>query len=131
MDLSEMLKILAEGVNPETGEELSVNSETEDLETVNMLLKLADELPAASIVEQSKRLFGNEKMEQNLEFGRPARSHYPWIEEEKKSLEENYLYGTCVEDLAAKYQRTEKAIALQLQKMGVITEEDSERYECR
>ncbi len=128
MDLCEMLRTLAEGVNPETGKELPEDSETEDLETVNMLLRLADELPASSIIEQSKRLFGKEKMEQNLEIGRPARSHYPWTEEEKKGLEESYLDDTSIEDLAAKYLRTERAIANQLHKMGLITEEDLEEY---
>ncbi|PYD36707.1 hypothetical protein CT690_23460 [Serratia plymuthica] len=102
MKTQAMLRALANGINPETGELLGTASMTGSPEAIRLLFALAE--------------------------GRPAKSHFPWAEEEKQRLQESYAEGGTLEALSSEFERTTWAIAVQLQKLGLITEQQAARY---
>lgn len=55
--------------------------------------------------------------------GRPANAYFPWPEEEKLRLRESHAAGATLEALSDEFERSTWSIAVQLQKMGLIGEE--------
>nr|SAY45692.1 Uncharacterised protein [Serratia marcescens] len=101
MNTGTLLRALANGVNPDTGE----------------LLRPAS---AACAPE--------EKRQKNLAEGRPANAYFPWPEEEKLRLRESDAAGATLEALSDEFERSTWSIAVQLQKMGLIGEEPAAAY---
>ena len=129
MKLSEQLKLLANGINPDTGEVLEEGSLTNRAETVRMLFALAEELADSEKHKAKKsKLSPEERRQKNIAEGRPAKSHFPWDEAEKTSLAEDFVKDSDVENLSKVFERSTLAIAVQLQKMMLIPEEELDKY---
>jgi hypothetical protein len=127
MDTIEVLKCLANGIDPETGEELPKDSIAHRPETIRAFFKLADELSNRQVGGKKKQTEA-ERIQKNIEMGRPPRSHFPWTEQERAELDSSFRSGYSVEDLSTKFQRTSVAVAIQLEKMGLITKEQCDSY---
>lgn len=134
MDISNQLKTLAKGINPDTGELLHRNSCAHRPEAIRLLFSLADELNdnSDSKTKKSKSKLTPEerqaKQANNLEMGRPRNSHFPWTEENKKELIAAYSDNDDLALLANKFERSILAIAVQLGNADLLTEEDVEFY---
>ena len=127
MDTVEVLKCLANGIDPETGEELPKDSVAHRPEVIRAFYGLADELSNRQSGTKKKQTEA-ERIQKNIEIGRPPRSHFPWTEQERSELDSLFKSGYSVEDLSAKFQRTSVAVASQLEKMGLITKEQYDSY---
>lgn len=128
-NLSRQLKLLANGVNPETGEVLGEVSLTNKPEVIRMLFLLADELDGAHHHNaEKKKLTPEERREKNIAEGRPARSHFPWGDEEKAKLAKEFKSTENIDHLAQLLERSRLAIAVQLKNLELITEEQLESY---
>jgi hypothetical protein len=127
MNAIEILKCLANGIDPETGEEIPKDSIAHRPETIRALYKLADELSSKQLGSK-KKLSDEERIQKNIELGRPPRSHFPWTDQERAELDSLFKSGYSVEDLSTKFQRTSVAVAIQLEKMGLITKEQCDSY---
>lgn len=132
MRLSEQLKLLAKGIHPETGVVLDDSSLTNRPEVIRSLYDLSEELlrlekPKKSIRKREPKV----RREINMSEGKPPKSHFPWSGDEKKLLEETYKSNPNIEQLANSFERSVLAIAVQLQKLGLISEEKLESYRER
>lgn len=129
MDFIEKLKILANGINPETGEVLGRHSLTGKPETIRILYSLADELSLTYTSKVSKtKLSPQEKKAKNIAEGKPEKSHFPWEEAEKVQLIKKFKAGISIEKLSVIFKRSPLAVAAQLHKLEFITEEKLASY---
>lgn len=129
MTLSKQLKALANGINPETGEQLEKTSITHTAEVIRMLYLLSDELSQAQpIVKKKTKLTDEQRIAKNLKEGKPARSNLIWLEKEKALLSQIYKADGNIAELAIKMERSELAVACQLNSMNLIDEETVALY---
>ena len=125
MKLSEQLKLLAQGIYPDTGEFLNDSSITNSPEAIRMLYKLSEEI---AYYEKPKKTKKGNLREKNIARNRPPRSHFPWNDEHRKLLVEDFKSNPDMQGLATKYERSVLAIAVQLKKLDLISEEELESY---
>lgn len=122
------LRALARGINPETGEFLNHTSLVHSPEAIRMLFALADEFYAEPERMKKAKLSPEERRQKNIAEGRPANFNFPWSEEDRKLLEEGYSSGKTIEALSVEFGRSLRGIAVQLEKMELITEEQAAAY---
>lgn len=101
-----ILKQLADGADPSTGEIFPPDSRYQHPQTVRALFTAIDHLDKVQKRQARKR---------NL----PARAGEKWTEEESEKLLTAYNSGTPIRDIAKTHQRTSGAIRSQLQKLGL------------
>lgn len=123
MNISAMLKALANGVNPETGEFMSAASIVNQPDAIRLLFTLSDEMADEPEKQKKGKLTAEERQQKNIAEGRPAKSYFPWTELEKGLLEERFRADETIEVLSLKFERSIRAVAIQLEKMGLITAE--------
>ncbi|VEC02034.1 Uncharacterised protein [Cedecea lapagei] len=128
MDISAVLKALAKGEHPETGAILAAESTAHKPEAIRMLFALAEELTATPEKQKKAKLTPEEKQQRNLAEGRPAKSYFPWTEEEKLLLAERFGNNVAIDPLGDAFGRSSRAVAIQLEKMGLITAEQLLAY---
>ncbi|MBB1202267.1 hypothetical protein EGM70_18480 [Enterobacteriaceae bacterium 89] len=128
MTISATLKALANGINPETGECLSSCSVANKPEAIRLLFMLSQELAEEPEKQKKAKLTAEERQQKNLAEGRPAKSYFPWTEEERGLLEQCHSAGHSVEQLSVKFERSVRAVAIQLEKMGLISAEQLLAY---
>ena len=123
MKLSETLKYLAKGINPETGEILESRSITNTPEVIKVLYEISDELSVLEATKEKVKLTPEQKRSKNLSEGKPAQSHFPWADNEKDGLAADFKVGVSIEGMALEHERSPLAIAIQLEKLELIDEE--------
>jgi hypothetical protein len=128
MKILAMLKALANGIHPETGEILTAESTANKPEAIRILFALIEELSATPEKQKKTKLTPEEKQQRNLAEGRPAKSYFPWTEEEKVILAERFGQSEAIEALGGEFGRSALAVAIQLEKMGLITAEQLLAY---
>lgn len=128
MKILAMLKALANGIHPETGEILTAESTANKPEAIRILFALIEELSATPEKQKKTKLTPEEKQQRNLAEGRPAKSYFPWTEEEKVILAERFGQSEAIEALGDEFGRSARAVAIQLEKMGLITAEQRLAY---
>ncbi|MFB5746965.1 hypothetical protein [Cedecea sp. P7760] len=128
MKILAMLKALANGIHPETGEILTAESTANKPEAIRILFALIEELSATPEKQKKTKLTPEEKQQRNLAEGRPAKSYFPWTEEEKVILAERFGQSEAIEALGGEFGRSARAVAIQLEKMGLITAEQRLAY---
>ncbi|CAI1184966.1 Uncharacterised protein [Serratia quinivorans] len=125
MNTSTLLRALANGVNPDTGELLKPASMASSPEAIRLLFALAEEFQSETERQKKTKLTPEERRQKNIFEGRPAKSYFPWDEEEKLRLQESHAAGMTLEIMSSEFERSTWGIAVQLQKMGLITEEQA------
>jgi hypothetical protein len=103
----EILSILAEGVDPTTGEILPEDSVCNKAEIVRALYTVLNSLDA-------------KKRTKNL----PANVGKPWTKEDEDLLISLYHSGTPKRDICKTLQRTESGVAARLVHLGIIENRD-------
>ena len=110
MDAGQALAVvrsLANGVDPETGEVFPVESSYQRPQTVRALYE------AASALERIERF---ERRKSQL----PAKTGEPWSENEDRKLLAAFDSGRALQELAASHERTMGAVRARLLKYGRI-----------
>ncbi len=110
MNLIESIRIvelLANGVNPQTGEVFPMDSPYQNAQTIRALFT------ALRALEGQK---STKKRKQSL----PLNAGNPWTSEEEQCLVSKFDAGTPIEDLARLHGRTPVAITSRLVKLGTI-----------
>jgi hypothetical protein len=127
VSLSDNLKLLAKGINPETGEMLDKSSVANTPEAIRILFCLADEImQEAEPIRKEKKKDTKDLRTRNIEAGRPPRSHYPWKDEELTRLKTQFDGIDNIEQLANVLERSTIAVAVQLHKLLLISDEELE-----
>ena len=102
-----IVRALADGVNPETGETFSENCPYAEPRTLRALF---------SAVELMEREVEREKRRERL----PANFGKPWTEGEDQALIAEFDAGMPMGEIARKHARTQSSIRLRLEKLGKI-----------
>lgn len=130
--LVEELEILAMGANPKTGEQLPEHSVVHTVEGKRILFTLVSELKTLENTpkKRKKRILSEaqqkELMEKNTAEGKPPRSHFPWSDGELNQIENAHNQGMTLSEIAKEFQRSKLAIAVQLEKLSLISIEEVE-----
>ncbi|MRT58160.1 hypothetical protein GJV11_18780 [Enterobacteriaceae bacterium RIT693] len=117
MRLPAMLKALANGINPETGEPIAAGSTANKPEAIRMLFTLVE---ALSVETEKHRLTSEERQRYNLTEGRSAKSHFPGTDEQKGVVARHFGQNESIEAPGSEFERSARAVAIQLEKMGLI-----------
>jgi hypothetical protein len=109
---SDIIRQLADGLDPGTGEPFPADSPYENPQVVRALF-VARQALDRSVVSGAK--------------GRPRAEHAgrPWSEDEDRELADAHDAGTSVEELAAQLKRSTGAIRARLVKLGKIPATES------
>ena len=110
MDQAQALAVvrsLANGVDPETGEVFPSESAYQRAQTVRALYAAAEALEKAERFERRKREL-------------PAKTGEPWSEDEDRKLLAAFDAGRALQELAAAHERTMGAVRARLLKYGRI-----------
>jgi len=108
MNQSEALSVvrsLANGVDPESGEVFPADSAYQRAQTVRALYAAAEALEKAERFEQRKREL-------------PAKTGQPWSEDEDRRLLAGFDAGRGLPELAAAHERTQTGVRARLVKYG-------------
>jgi hypothetical protein len=103
-----IVRSLANGVDPESGEVFPVESAYQRPQTVRALYA------AAAALERSERV-GRRKLQL------PAKTGEPWSEDEDRKLLASFDAGHALGDLAVAHQRTSTGVRARLVKYGRLT----------
>ena len=109
----EIIRALAEGSDPYTGEVFGGESPYQNAQTVRALFTAIDALEAAARRKKRKR---------NL----PERTGKPWDNDESKLLIKEFDDGGTIDEIAREHKRTPGAIRSQLMKLGKLPQQFSE-----
>jgi len=114
--------LLADGVDPLTGEVLPDRSPYNDPKVIRALFTILnppkDKKPAKKTREQ--------KQQENVAAGRPRNAGLPWTEDLKEELAQKFMSGASVDELVRYFERTKGAIQYELVKQGLIEESEAE-----
>ena len=112
MDINKALEIisaLSDGVNPETGEELSNDSYFNQPKVIRALF----------IAKQSiEKVIKTEKRKSDL----PENAGKPWKTDEDEALSANFDCGMTMEQLSSHHKRTKGSITSRLVRLGKISD---------
>jgi len=100
-----IVKSLANGIHPETGEVFIEGSAYQSPQIVRALFAAADALEKVSLAERKKQQL-------------PAKTGEPWTEDEDRKLLAAFDAGHALQELAASHQRTQTGIRARLVKYG-------------
>jgi len=118
----EVVMLLADGVDPLTGEVLPDRSPYNDPKVIRALFTILnppkDKKPAKKTREQ--------KQQENVAAGRPRNAGLPWTEDLKEELAQKFMSGASVDELVRYFERTKGAIQYELVKQGLIEESEAE-----
>lgn len=103
-----IIKALAEGTNPFTGEVLDAGHVCQHPDTVRALFHAAVEL---------ERIAKREERLQRARLTLPENTGKPWSVDEDRMLLTRFRNGVATADLAAIHNRTPNAIAARLEKL--------------
>jgi hypothetical protein len=103
----EIIKMLADGIDPNTGEIFPPDSPYQNVNIVRALHNAEEALKRVAKIDGRKK---------NL----PERAGKPWVAEESKTLSERFEEGATITELVKEHQRTKGAIESQLKKLGKI-----------
>ena len=122
-----IVKTLAQGVHPTTGEVFSPDSPYNDPLVIRALFTVHD------FVRQAKKpkMTAGEKRRANLEFGRPGNAGLPWSEDDRTAVASGFREGRTISALAASVERSSGAIHAELIRQGLVSPELQEAREIQ
>lgn len=103
----EIIRALADGIDPYTGEVYSANSPYQNPETARALFTAINALERAQKRKNRKRVL-------------PDRAGKTWDDEENSLLIKKFEEGIPISEIAVEHKRTEGAIRSRLEKLGKI-----------
>ena len=124
MELAEakqIVRLLAEGIDPTTGEVLPKESPYNNPVIIRALFSVIDSLKEKP--KPKKTL--EQKQQDNLDSGRPRNAGLPWTDELKTEIALKFRNGTSVPELSRYFERTKGAIVSELTRQGLIESDDS------
>jgi hypothetical protein len=130
--LSGIFKSLGQGINPTSGRDLPSSSVVFTGEGQRVINALCEEFTAKEVLKAKKDkrsltpLQANELQQKNLANGRPARSNFPWSEQELSQLEHLHNEGMTIGEIASECERSKLAVAIQLEKLCLVSIEEVE-----
>lgn len=116
MELSEartIVKTLAEGIDPTTGEVFAPDSPYNHPRVIRALFTVHAHVPRPKLSPDERRRL-------NLELGRPTNAGLPWSENDRSRVATGFGDGETLEELAAALGRSRTAIYAELIRQGLV-----------
>ena len=117
---AEIIRFLADGRDPATGEAFPPDSPYQQADTIRALFV------ALEVLKRQKHV----RVKRPADPNRPKMGA-PWTPEEEQQLRDGFTAQKTIPELAATHGRTPSAITSRLVKMGLIEEDPSDRAGCR
>ncbi len=111
-----IVKTLAQGVHPSTGEVFPPDSPYNDPEVIRALFFILD----VGNSGKKPRMSIEERRQNNLELGRPRNAGLPWTEDDRSLVKSRFLEGTTIEKLAAELERSSAAIVAEIIRQDLV-----------
>ena len=115
MDIYEAKKIvemLADGIDPTTGDVLSADSICNDPEVIRALFKVLKSI-------QMPLKVSGKSIEEKKEKGRLKNRGLPWSDEHRKEIGVLFNQGKTIKEISAHFERTTGAIRAELKHQGL------------
>jgi hypothetical protein len=111
-----IVKTLAQGVHPITGEVFAPESPYNDPKVIRALFSILEfaKRPGKSIEERQR---------ENVELGRPKNAGLPWSEDDRTRVSRDFKDGQTIEQLANALERSRGAIHAELARQGLVEPE--------
>ena len=111
-----IVKTLAQGVHPITGEVFPPESPYNDPKVIRALFSILEfaKIPRKSVEERRR---------ENQELGRPMNAGLPWSEHDRTHIAEEFRGGKTIEELANALDRSRGAIHAELIRQGLVEPE--------
>ena len=120
----ETIEILADGINPATGEVLPPEGPYNEPIVIRALFTLLDSIKALRPPTRTHE----QRQNDNVENGRPRIAGLPWTTELRAEAAEKFKQGSSVDELAESFERTNGAITSELVKQGLIDPTEGTGY---
>ncbi len=114
-----IVKTLAQGVDPNTGEVFAPDSPYNEPKIIRALFTVHDFVRQA----RKPRMSADEKRQENLDLGRPRNYGLPWADDARSQVAKGFEDGKTIEELAAALERTHGAIRAELIRQGLMVPE--------
>ncbi len=111
-----IVKTLAQGVHPATGEVFPPDSPYNDPEVIRALFSVLEFVKHA----RKPRKTIEERRKDNLEIGRPMNAGLPWTEEDRAIVRSGFQEGTSVKKLAATLGRSSASIVAEVIRQDLL-----------
>jgi hypothetical protein len=112
-----IVKTLAQGVDPTTGEVFAPESPYNDPRVIRALFTVHDLARPAKI----PRMSVDERRRHNIESGRPRNSGLPWTDDNREQVASEFRKGKTIAELATTLERSQGAIHAELVKQGLVS----------
>ena len=118
-EVRSIVKTLAQGIDPTTGEVFPQNSPYNDPKIIRALFKVVD----LAWPPGRSKLSLDEKRQRNLERGLPRNAGLPWSDEHREAVAEGFKNGKTIRELATTLERSLTAINSELIRQELISPE--------
>ena len=119
-EAKDIVRLLADGIDPTTGEVLPKESPYNDPVVIRALFSVIESIKE---VPKPKKTI-EQKQQDNLDSGRPRNAGLPWTEELKAEIASKYQSGISVPELSRYFERTRGAIVSELTRQGLIESDE-------
>lgn len=118
-DVRSIIKTLAHGIDPTTGEVFPQNSPYNDPRIIRALFRVVD----LAWPPGRSKLSLDEKRQRNIERGLPRNAGLPWSDEHREAVADGFKSGQTIRELATALERSLTAINSELIRQELISPE--------
>jgi len=118
MELTEartIVRTLAQGVDPITGEVFAADSPYNHPRVIRALFTVHDHTQSVR-----GKMGADEKRQRNVERGLPRNAGLPWTDDDRERAASGFKDGRTFEELATALERTRTAIHAELARQGLV-----------
>ena len=119
----ETLEVLADGIDPVTGELFLREAPFNDPIVIRSLFTVLESIKSI----KPRRKTPAERQQDNIENGRPKNAGLPWTDEHRADVAAKFQKGKSVDKLASEFERTIGALTSELVRQGLVDSTDVAR----
>ena len=114
-----IVEILAQGVDPITGEAFAPESPYNEPQIIRALFTVHEFVRRA----RKPPMTADERRRENVDLGRPRNYGLPWTDDARSEVATAFQDGKPIAELAATFERTRGAIQAELIRQGLIEQD--------
>jgi len=124
-DFLQILKGLANGADPFTGEVLPSDSPVNEPQAIRALFWALDRCEsdkASAVRGQQTKKSAEDRQRENMQKGLPQNNGLPWQQESRQEVATSFKNGVSIAAIAKKQNRTRGSITSELKRQGLISD---------
>lgn len=119
-----IVKTLANGIHPTTGQAFSQTSPYNDPEVIRALFVVCQFVRRASREPETVE----EKQQANVDLGRPKNYGLRWSAEDREKVASKFKTGSSIADIASELERSQGSIHGELVRQGLVEPPEDGRW---